>query len=78
MREWLVAENKDAAWLAARLGVTARTVYGWMSGRAPRDRSHITRIAEITEGKVSANDILLRPDPRSGPGRPVRKKACCA
>ncbi len=77
LREWLDSENRSAEWLADTLGVTARTVYGWMAGRAPRDREHVRRIAEISRGKVRAEDILLRPDPRPRPGRPRKRDICC-
>ena len=75
LREWLDSENRSPEWLAEELGVTPRTVYGWMSGRAPRDRDHVRRITEMSRGQVRAEDILLRPDPRPGPGCP--KKVCC-
>lgn len=75
LRDWLDSINATPEWLASHLGVSPRTVYAWIAGRPPRDREHIKAIVNLSKGKVTADDILLRPTPRKRPGRP--KLAAC-
>lgn len=76
LKDWLASINATPEWLAGQLGVSSRTVYNWISGRAPRDRTHIAKIVKLSGGKVTADDLLLpRPAPRKGRGRP--KLAAC-
>jgi hypothetical protein len=73
IKEWLDSKGKTPEWLADALSppVDPRTVRRWLVGTArPRDPDHIRQIIMLSEGSVTASDILFRPAPKRPPGRP--------
>jgi len=61
--EWLEAENLTNIAFAERVGVSESAVSKWRRGkRLPRDPRVIGRIADVTGGAVTANDIFASQD----------------
>lgn len=78
LREWLETNGKSPEWLAEKLGRDGSTVRRWLRGTRRPNNADIGQIEALTEGQVTASDILLRPSPKRRPGRPARSKACAA
>lgn len=77
LREWLDSAGKSPEWLAEQIGVSEATVRHWIAGRTrPRDPTHLRKISLLSEGRVTADDIIHRPTPRLRVGRPSRSVKC--
>lgn len=69
LSQWLDQNGKSAEWLADKIGVTERSVRRYMIGTRFPSPAIIRKIDKITNGDVTAND-LLKPTPKRKPGRP--------
>jgi transcriptional regulator with XRE-family HTH domain len=54
--EWLNRRG-DNTWLAGELGVSVQTVCRWKSGKNIPKGRYIRRIAELSHGRVTADDF---------------------
>ena len=73
LRDWLDSSGKTPEWLADQLGRERSAVRRWLNGSArPRYAADLQKIEEITEGKVTASDVLLRPVAKRRVGRPTQ------
>jgi hypothetical protein len=73
IREWLREIGRTPRWLADELDRPVNTVERWISGRhLPRDPRVLVRIEELSEGRVTAADVVRLPSPHGRPGRPKR------
>jgi len=71
LRDWLTDIGEGPDWLASKLGVSGHTVRRWITGRyRPANPEHYRIIEELSVGRVTASDIILRPSPR----RPYRRR----
>lgn len=62
LRDWLLSIDKSPDWLAEEVGVSGHTVRRWIVGdHRPLELDHYRIIERLSEGRVTAADILLRP-----------------
>lgn len=56
--KWISRKSLSVAVVAARIGVTPKTVYYWATGYRVPDLVSAFRVEEVTEGEVSAMSFL--------------------
>ena len=76
--DWLDDQRRSAAWLAREmtrrgLPTGVRSIQRWIAGDTQPSAADALAIEEITEGAVTAADIVNKPTGRRRPGRPVRR-----
>lgn len=58
--EWLMRNERSAAWLARRLEVSRETVSAWLAGEYSPSMARAQQIEEVTEGAIKAADLVRR------------------
>lgn len=57
LRDWRRARGMNVEAVAAMVGVTTGTVYGWEQGRTVPKKNVLKAIVAKTDGAVTANDF---------------------
>lgn len=48
IKQWLSAEGRKAAWIAAKTGATPQMLSGWLNGKAVPIALYRAKLAEVT------------------------------